>query len=131
PPLHRPTPQDERDLAVYGRELDGIVVDAAQDLGLSVDVSATPQTTEVPTERALVDQAASGWVFSPRVGTDRGLVVVRIVAVAPGSKVLLTRTETMKPADLEVKAVLMMRDLVGAASTPAAAAPERASGSNG
>jgi hypothetical protein len=129
PPMHRPEPEVERDLAVLGRQLDGVVVDAAQDLGLSVDVSARPQTAEVPTDKVLVEQAASGWVFSPRLAMDRGLVVLRIVAVAPGSKVVLSRTETAKPADLEVKIVLMMRDLVGAtvrAARTAAEAPAQA-----
>jgi hypothetical protein len=130
PPLHRPAPDTERDLAAWGRELDGVVVDAAQDLGLSVDVSG--KTVEAPTDRTLVEQAASDWVFSPRIAMDRGLVVVRIVAVAPGSKVVLSRTETTKPADLDVKAVLMMRDLVGAATRPSpTAASETAAAPSG
>jgi hypothetical protein len=122
PPLHRPESEAERDVASLARQLDGVVVDAAQDLGLSVDVSAAPQTAEVVTDRGLVEQAGSGWIFSPRLAIDRGLVVLRIVAVAPGSKVVLTRSETTKPAELDVKVALMMRDLVGVGTGPAASA---------
>jgi hypothetical protein len=121
PPLHRPEADVERDLAAAGRQLDGVVVDAAQDLGLSVDVSARPPGTESPAEQTLVERAEAGWVFSPRIAMDRGLLVIRIVAVAPGSKVVLARTETTKLSELEVRVVTMMRDLVGVASRPAAA----------
>jgi hypothetical protein len=128
PSLHRPDPEAERQVAALGRELDAVVVGAAQDLGLTVDVSARPQTAPLPaSEQALVQQGASGWVFSPRVGLDGSTVVIRIVAVQPGSKVLLVRTEEVKPAELEVRAVLMMRDLVhagGMASPTAAPTPQ-------
>jgi hypothetical protein len=39
---------------------------------------------------------------------------VRIVAVAPGSSVLLTRTLEVDPAELELRAMVMLRDLVQA-----------------
>lgn len=120
PPLHRPEAESERELAALGRELENVVVDAAQDLGLSVDVSARAPAAESLSEQALIDRSSAGWVFSPRLTLDRGLVLVRILAVAPGSKVVLSRTETARPAEIEVKVVMMMRDLVGA---PARAAP--------
>lgn len=122
PALHRPQPESERDLAALAREVDGAVVDAAQDLGLSIDVSGHTAPSELPTEPALFARASGGWVFSPRVAVERGVATVRIVAVAPGSKVLLSRTESAKSADVPVKVALMMRDLVGTA-TPKAQAP--------
>jgi hypothetical protein len=128
PALHRPSPEAERQLASLARELDGIVVDAAQDLGLSVDLSRRPTTmSATPSERALVEQATQSWVFSPRLALDAGRVVVRIVVARPGSPVLLVRTEEMRPEELEVRAVLMMRDLVhasGAAAPASAPTPE-------
>jgi hypothetical protein len=126
PPLHRPESDAERDLATLARQLDGVVVDAAQDLGLSVDVSSGPQTVEGTTDRALVEQATTDWVFSPRLALDRGLVVLRIVAVAPGSKVVFSRVETTKPNELDVKVALMMRDLVGATARSAPPTPAEA-----
>jgi len=121
PALHRPDPEAERQLSALGRELDSVVVGAAQDLGLTIDVSARPQSTPGPvSEQFLVQQGATGWVFSPRLGLDGSSVVIRIVAVQPGSKVLLVRSEEVKPGELEVRAVLMMRDLVHAAGMPSA-----------
>jgi hypothetical protein len=124
PTLHRPDPDTERQLATLARELDSVVVDAAQDLGLRVDLSVRPaQSTEPPAEPVLLDRAHDGWVFSPRLAQDGSHVVVRLVAVAPGSKVLLVRTEELKPEELEVHAVLMMRDLVHAGGAHQAAQP--------
>jgi hypothetical protein len=125
PSLHRPDPEAERQLALVGRELDSVVVGAAQDLGLTIDVTARPGQPPAPiSEQSLVDQAATGWVFSPRVGLEGASIIVRIVAVQPGTKVLLVRTEHIKPSDLEVRTVLMMRDLVRAAREPSAASTQ-------
>lgn len=119
PALHRPNPEAERELAVLGRELDSVLVEAAQDLGLTIDVSVRPTPTGTPPpEAALVQKARESWVFSPRIALSEHRAIVRIVAVAPGSSVLLVRTEELKPSELEVRAVLMMRDLVHAAGGP-------------
>lgn len=124
PALHRPDPDNERQLAAQARDLDNVIVEAAQDLGLRVDLTArAPQATTPPSEAMLVERAEQGWVFSPRLADDGARVVLRLVAVAPGSKVLLVRTEEMKPDEIEVHAVLMMRDLVQAGGAPEAAAP--------
>ena len=133
PAIHRPDPERERELAALGRELDSVIIDAAQDLGLTLDVSERPtETTSPPSESALIDRAKGGWVFSPRLAFDGRRVVIRIVAVAPGSSVLLVRSETLAREEIEVRAVLMMRDLVhagragGPARIPAPQADERA-----
>jgi hypothetical protein len=121
PTQHRPDPEAERELALLARELDSVLVDSAQDLGLTIDVSARPSPTgTLPSEASLVQRAASAWVFSPRIALSEHRAIVRIVAVAPGSQVLLVRTEELKPSELEVRAVLMMRDLVHASGSPAA-----------
>ncbi len=120
PALHAPDPDSERKLAGLARELDSIVVDAAQDLGLSVDLSARPSSQgEPPSEARLFELASKGWVFSPRLALDGNRVLLRLVAVAPGSKVLFVRSEEIRPEEIEVRAVLMMRDLVHARTAPA------------
>jgi len=50
----------------------------------------------------------------------RGLRL-RITAVRPGTRVLLTRSELSSADDLDVRVAVMMRDLMQACSTPAAA----------
>ncbi|HVU05755.1 MAG TPA: hypothetical protein VHE30_28595, partial [Polyangiaceae bacterium] len=115
PELHRPDPESERDLSNVAREVSNVVMEAAQDLGLTLDVSARAGRGEPPTDDELVEAAKSGWVFSPRVSVQRKDVTVRIVAVAPGSSVVLARSAEFSREDIEVKVVLMMRDLYGAA----------------
>jgi hypothetical protein len=117
PSPHRPDPESERQLASLGRELDGVMVDAAQDLGLTVDVSA--RLTPGPlSERALFEKAATSWVFSPRISPVGQKILLRIIAVAPGTRVILTRSEEIKPDELEVRTVLMLKDLVDVAARP-------------
>lgn len=119
PAPHRPDPETERQVAALGRELDGVMVDAAQDLGLVVDVSARP-AGDTFTEHGLADKPPGSWVFSPRISAAGQRLLLRIVAVAPGSRVELTRVEEIKPAELEVRAVLMLKDLVEVVGRPAA-----------
>ncbi|HEX7669298.1 MAG TPA: hypothetical protein VF395_06945, partial [Polyangiaceae bacterium] len=127
PAIHRPDPERERELSLLAKELDSVIVDAAQDLGLTVDVSARPrEATSPPSESALIERAEGGWVFSPRLAFEGNRIVVRVVAVAPGSRVVLVRSETLARGDLEVRAVLMMRDLVHAAGRAEGPAPIRA-----
>lgn len=111
PPLHRPDPEREHQLEAIGRQLDGVMVDAAQDLGLVVDVSERPSEGPL-TGSALIERARTTWVISPRVALSRDRLMLRIVAVAPGSRVELTRSEEIAPSELEVRAVLLLRDLV-------------------
>jgi hypothetical protein len=115
PPV--PDAESERELARLERELDGIVVDSLQDLGLTVVPTDRDEARgQAPTDAELTERAETAWVFSPRVDVVHNQVTVRMVAVAPGSTVLLVRTEKMRPDELEVRTVLMMRDLVRAGS---------------
>jgi hypothetical protein len=109
-----PDAREEREQATLVRDLDGIVLEALEDLGLRVDTTSRDESPSALTEAQLTERARTSWVFSPRIATERGHVVLRIVAVAPGSSVLLTRSERLKPEELEVRTVLMMRDLVRA-----------------
>ncbi len=123
PALHKPDPEAERELSVLAQQLDCVVVGAAEDLGLTVDVSARPDPKlSSPSEAALVEEAKTRWVFSPRIAMDHTNLTVRIVAVPPDGSVLFVRGEDVKPTELEVRTVLMMRDLVRAAGAPAQAA---------
>ena len=112
-PLRKPGPVDGRDEMRWARELDTILAGAAQDLGLTLDVSERHDAEgKALAEPALVELAANRWIFSPRVEVDDDEVEIRIVAVAPGSKVALSRTESVGADDVEVTALRMMRDVV-------------------
>jgi hypothetical protein len=53
-------------------------------------------------------------VVSPRLAFQDGKVRVRLVAVAPGSKVLLVRTQELSPREVTIRAMVMLRDIVQA-----------------
>jgi hypothetical protein len=105
------------------RQLDLTLSDAAQDLGFTLDLSerATQDDREL-TDLEVLARAAKGgrWVVYPSVDTRTSDLIVRLVAVAPGSKVAVVRTEIVKTADLALRAVVMLRDVL--AARPVAAA---------
>lgn len=123
PELRRPDPEDASALARWARQLDAIVTEAVQDLGLRLDVSdrSTPPPRAL-TDDALVQRAATSWIISPRLALEGDKLRLHIVAVAPGSKVLLLRTQEVAPREVAVRALVMTRDVVqagrGAPSEP-------------
>ncbi|MEZ4219541.1 MAG: hypothetical protein R3B13_01340 [Polyangiaceae bacterium] len=121
PLLEQPDPADARALAKWARELDAVLHEAAQDLGLNLDVSehVEPNQRDL-TEDALVARASNGWVISPRLSLEGRRFRVRLVAVAPGSRVVLVRTLEMEPREVNIRAMVMLRDLVqvGRGSAP-------------
>jgi hypothetical protein len=111
--LARPATGDERPLARWARHLDGILSEAVQDLGLKLDVSERASEQGLPqNDDELVERAAESWVISPRLSVEDGKLRVRIVAVAPGSRVLLVRTQELEGREVEVRAMVMLRDVV-------------------
>ena len=111
--LRRPEPQDGRELVRWARRLDASLGEAVQDLGLTLDVSERPTASASElSEDALVERARESWVVSPRLELDGNRLRLRIVTVAPGSQVLLVRTQEVDPREVELRAMVMMRDLV-------------------
>ncbi len=113
PELQRPDRSQGRALVRWARQLDVILGESAQDLGLKLDVSSRGERLETD-EEALVARAKDSWVVSPRLSLEGGVIHLRLVAVAPGSKVILVRTQDVEPREFEVRAMVMLRDLVQA-----------------
>jgi len=124
--------EDAEQLSKLARQLDAILSEAVQDLGLTLTVSN--RTRVLPTDDALVERARDSWLISPRVSLEGSGVRLRIVAVAPGENVLRERSQKVDLQTLEIRANLMMRDVVHSArpssevspTAPTASAPERA-----
>jgi len=111
--LSRPDPGHDPRGARTARQLDWILGEAAQDLGLTIDVTARPHVSlEALNEEDLVAHARDSWVISPRLSIVGSRLRVRLVAVAPGSEVLMVRVREVELRELEVSAMVMMRDLV-------------------
>jgi hypothetical protein len=101
------TAQQDPGLALLAEQLNEILKESARDLGLSATVQATPISEARPPSKELADW----WLFGQLTRTkDR--VLLRLHAVRPRSRVLLTREEFITRSDLEMKAVTMLRDLV-------------------
>jgi hypothetical protein len=104
-------PENAEQLLKLARQVDSILSEAVQDLGLTLTVSDRTRDA-VPTDDMLVERAAESWIVSPRVSLEGSGVRLRIVAVAPGQNVLRERTLRFDPQELEVRANVMMRDVV-------------------
>ncbi|MBN1607065.1 MAG: hypothetical protein JW940_10565 [Polyangiaceae bacterium] len=97
--------------ATLARELDRILQEAVKDLGLQLQTEALPETA-YRSELVLPRLATHRWVISPRLRVTEPLLELRILAVAPGSQVVLVRTAQAQESLLEVRAMVMVRDLV-------------------
>jgi hypothetical protein len=98
--------------------LDQLVSDAVQDLGLTLTLEPRGPR-EVPSDGSLVKHARDAWVVLPTLERRPRGLRIRITAVRPGTRVLLTRSELSSPEDLDVRVAVMMRDLMQACSAPA------------
>ena len=103
-------PESVEQLSKLARQLDAILSEAVQDLGLTLTVS--DRSRDVPNDDALVERAHDSWLISPRVSLEGSGVRLRIIAVAPGQNVLRERTQQIDVPTLEVRANVMMRDVV-------------------
>jgi len=116
-------PENAEQLARLARQVDAILSEAVQDLGLTLTVSARSRT--LPTDDALIERAHDSWLISPRVSLEGSGVRLRIVAVAPGENVLRERSQRVDAQALEIRANLMMKDVVNSARPIAEHGPER------
>ena len=104
-------PENTEQITKLARQVDAILSEAVQDLGLTLTVSDRSRDT-LPSDEVLVERAAESWLVSPRVSLEGRSVRLRIVAVAPGQNVLRERTQLVELQELEVRANVMMRDVV-------------------
>jgi hypothetical protein len=116
-------PESAEQLATLARQLDAILSEAVQDLGLTLTVS--DRSRRLPTDDALIERAHDSWLISPRVSLEGSGVRLRIVAVAPGENVLRERSQHVELQALEIRANVMTRDIVNSARASVGHAPER------
>jgi hypothetical protein len=91
-----------------------------EDLGLSPLPSAP--VTPPATNAGLLTSPSESWLIVPRLAFSGETVHVRLVAIAPGSRVELVREEDFSAATLrtlDVRTVVMLRDLVESGRQPA------------
>lgn len=113
--------ENAEQLAKFAHQVDAILSEAVQDLGLTLTVS--DRSRALPSDDALLERARESWLISPRVSFEGSALRLRIVAIAPGQTVLRESTQRVTPQALEVRANVMMRDLVRLAGTDRAPQP--------
>ncbi len=113
-----PHPAD--DLASVARGLDAQLADAAQDLGLVVDLARRAPPGSKRGDADLVEVATSldEAVVAPSVEAIGGQIELRLVLAEPASRALRARVERVSRDDAALRAVVMLRDLVALASAP-------------
>ncbi|HEY4104316.1 MAG TPA: hypothetical protein VGM44_10510, partial [Polyangiaceae bacterium] len=112
-------PETTEEVSRLAHQLDAILSEAVQDLGLTLTVSDRSRDA-IPSDDMLVERATESWIISPRVSLEGSGIRLRIVAVAPGENVLRERTQRVDLQELEVRANVMMRDVVQSSKgTPA------------
>jgi len=135
--VHKPGPSEG---AVYARalELDATLRDAVQDLGFTLDV-ADPgpamghardldmlERAQHSTNRATAKEDAGAWVVSARLEPSTSdTFLLRIVAVPPHGKQLRVRVERVAAADVPVRGLVLLRDLLSAPKTTVSDAATR------
>ena len=129
--MHRPK-ETEAPLSARAQELDATLRDAVQDLGFTLDVADPGPSPGHTRDTDMIERAGktsrnikSGtWVVSARIESQSSdSFLVRIVAVPPNGRELRVRAETVKGADVSVRGLVMLRDLL----SPGAAAQADAS----
>jgi hypothetical protein len=91
--------------------VDRLVTEAVQDLELTLALQPR-DARETPTDDALIERARESWVVLPTLEREGSLLRLRIVAVRPGTRVLLIRSEAARQDELDVRVAVMMRDLL-------------------
>jgi hypothetical protein len=141
PPKNAPTaseehPADEREvialatsvqdadeaLAADAATVDRLVIATLQDLGFAIDVGAHDPVADHA--MAALARSADKLIVRPTLRRLDGHYELTMTAAHPGSSVLRVRSVKVSPAELQLKAVVILRD-VATAEPPPAPAPSR------
>ncbi|MEO8183047.1 MAG: hypothetical protein ABI895_29795 [Deltaproteobacteria bacterium] len=110
PPRDGAGPAARVDLAPSARRLDAALRDALLDFGLT-PLEPLP---DLPArdEEALVELAQGGWVVSPELSLEGSELRLRLRVVAQASAIVLARAQRLDSAQLEVRSLGMLRELL-------------------
>jgi hypothetical protein len=121
--LHKPSPT-EGPVSARAQELDATLRDAVQDLGFTLDIADQGPTISRTRDLDLIERAAKSsarsgpsdpgtWVVSARLEPLGGdTFLLRIVAVPPKGKQLRVRVDKVAAADVSVRGLVLLRDLL-------------------
>jgi hypothetical protein len=112
-PAHAETPDAGLDALLP--TVDRLVTEAVQDLELTLALQPRG-SRELLRDDELLERARESWVVLPTLEREGGGLRIRIMAVRPGTRVILTRSEAATQDELDVRVAVMMRDLLRSTS---------------
>lgn len=118
------TEAEEEALASLASELDALLADAAQDLGLALDLGRRGAPPKDDVDLVGLAETTGGTCFAPSLRVQGDEVELRIALADASSREVRSRIERTSREDIAVRAVVMLRDLV----TRPSEAPRRAPG---
>ncbi len=110
--LGEPSEKDLEELQTLAGQLDVLLADTAQDLGLSLDVGRHGVAPDDDVDLVSAAESRQTMLVAPSLRERDGDIELRLVMVEPGSRKLVVRVERVARTDLELRAVVMLRDLV-------------------
>jgi len=110
--LGQPSETELTDLQTLAGQLDVLLADTAQDLGLSLDLGQSGPAPDEDTDLVSAAESRQTILVAPSIRERDGDIELRLVLAQPGSKKLVLRVERVARADIELRAVVMLRDLV-------------------
>ena len=104
-------------LTERGSELDATLRDAVQDLGYALDVADPGPAPSRARDIDMIERAQRGdkgtFVVSARLEpVSSDVMLLRLIVVPPKSKQLRLRVERVNAADLSVRGLIMLRDIL-------------------
>lgn len=125
--VHAPRPLEPSQLKL-ARHIDSLLSDSVQDLDLSLEIARPTRPIDEerkapPPEESLLAMADTRWVVLPRLVINGSRLQLRITAVAPGSRILAMRVQDIDATNVDVRAVVMLGDLVSSQGRHALANP--------
>ncbi len=110
--LGEPSEAEIVELQALAGQLDVLLADTAQDLGLSLDLGRHGVAPDDDVELVTAAATRRTILVAPSIRERDGDIEMRLALVEPGSRRLVVRVERVARADVELRAVLMLRDLV-------------------
>jgi hypothetical protein len=104
------TTEGAPDLTPLARRLDAVLQDAVRDFGMTPLLGQAKVSER--DDAALTVLARQASVLSPEIGLHGANLELRLVMVSRGSEVLLVRVQRFDPADIEVRSLGMLRELL-------------------
>jgi hypothetical protein len=106
--------ETDLELDALAQKVDSILYEGVQDLGLNVDISRQ-RAHNIGSDEPSPELPSGEWTVSSELQRRRGNIVLKLSVTPPGSEISYQSLTIVDPETLEMRLVVMLRDLVRAA----------------